>query len=190
MALHWALSGMSMSVLYWRALNLTQDFRCGLTSGYVWIWILVRGALNSKHWSSWGLFFGSQLSLEPVVFVVLWAQAIEAVSSEPVMLVLTHELQGHLLFLLSYLPAGAAHMGRRADSCCCWTKKPWGAATKAGTGTGRTWDWHPGKGAQHHHPPAVSGEASGQETHGEVQEEPAQVKGWQSYQLAFRLVMC
>lgn len=106
------------------------------------------------------------------------------------MLVLTHRPQGSLSFLLSYLPAGAAHVGRRADPCCCWTEEPWGVATKAGTGAGRTWDWHPGEGAQHHHPPAVSGEASGEETHGEVQEESAQVKRWQSYQPAFRLVTC
>lgn len=84
--------------------------------------------------------------------------------------------------------AGAAHLGGGADAGRTPAEKPGGAAAAPGAGAGRAGDRHPAAGAPHHHPPAVPGEAPGQETQGQVQEEPTEAQGWKPHQPPFRLV--
>ena len=84
--------------------------------------------------------------------------------------------------------AGAPHLGGGTDAGRTAAEDAGGAAAAPRAGAGRAGDRHPRTGAQHHHPPAVPGEAPGEETQGQVPEEPAEAQGWKPHQPPFRWV--
>lgn len=63
-------------------------------------------------------------------------------------------------------------MGRGADPSRTAAEVPGGGVEEARAGTGRAGDPHPGARAQHHHSPALPGEASRGEQAGQVQTQP------------------
>lgn len=63
-------------------------------------------------------------------------------------------------------------MGGGVDPSCAAAEVPRGGAEEARAGAGRKGDPHRGAGAQHHHPPALPGEAACGEQAGQVPPQP------------------
>lgn len=80
-------------------------------------------------------------------------------------------------------------MGRRADPSRPAAEVPGGGAEEARAGAGRAGDPHPGKGAEHHHPPAVPREAARGATAGQVPPQSPQTEGRQPDQPAIRYLI-
>lgn len=66
------------------------------------------------------------------------------------------------------LPPGAAIVGGEADPGGAAAEVSGGSSAQARAGAGRARDPHPGAGAEHHHPPAVPGQAARGEEAGQV----------------------